>query len=169
MHRFSTVPTSMRRSWRRMTSSSPRGSIFAENGIGWQPGLDCLEGRFSMESDHEFTVQLTGEGTFVIKLLESVQIEGRGDAVVGRWSAFDLEAQGDTEAEVYQELLGGLQKQIGAGPGSPEFKPFAAYVRKHGTRLSDEEAAARELAKLREITVRWRVTNDEQYTVRLFE
>ena len=27
-----------------------------------------------MESDHEFTVQLTGEGTFVINLLESVQI-----------------------------------------------------------------------------------------------
>jgi thioredoxin len=122
-----------------------------------------------MDSDHEFTVQLTGEGTFVIKLLEAVQIERRGDAVVGRWSAFDLEAKGDTEAEVYQELLGGLQKQIGPGPGSPEFEPFAAYVREHGTRLSDEEAAARELTRLREITVRWRVTDDEQYMVRLFE
>jgi thioredoxin len=122
-----------------------------------------------MESDHEFAVQLTGEGTFVIKLLESVQTERRGDAVVGRWPAFNLEAEGDTEAEVYQELLGGLQKQIGAGPGSPEFEPFAAYVREHGTRLSDEEAAARELAQLREISVRWRVTDDEQYMVRLFE
>ena len=41
--------------------------------------------------------------------------------------------------------------------------------REHGTRLSDEEAAARELAQLREITVRWHVTDDEQYTVRLWQ
>jgi thioredoxin len=122
-----------------------------------------------MESDHEFTVQLDGAGIYAIKLLESVQIEGRGDVLFGRWPPFNLEAKGANEAEVYQGLLGGLQQQMGAGPGSPEFEPFAAYVRQHGTRLSTEEIAARELAQLREVTVRWRITDDEQYMVRLFE
>ena len=121
-----------------------------------------------MERGHEFTVNLPGEGTYVINLLEGVQIEQRGGTTIGRWPVFDLEAKGDSEAEVYQELLGGLRQQIG-GAGSPEFEPFAAYVREHGTRLSDEEAAARELAQLREIAVRWHVTDDEQYTVRLLQ
>jgi thioredoxin len=121
-----------------------------------------------MERGHEFTINLPGEGTYVINLLEGVQIEQRGGTTIGRWPVFDLEAKGDSEAEVYQELLGGLRQQIG-GAGSPEFEPFAAYVREHGTRLSDEEAAARELAQLREITVRWHVTDDEQYTVRLWQ
>jgi hypothetical protein len=121
-----------------------------------------------VERDHEFTVQLAGEDTYVVKLLEGVQIERRDDAVVGRWPDLDLDAKGDSEAEVYQEPLGGLRQKIRTGPGSSEFEPFAAYVREHGTRLSDEEAAARELAKLREITVRWHVTDDEQYMVRLF-
>ena len=122
-----------------------------------------------MERDHEFTVHLTGEGTYAVKLLEAVQIERQDDALVGRCPAFNLDAEGDNEAEVYQELLGGLQRQIGAGPGAPEFEPFAEYVRAHGTRLSDDEIVARELARLREITVRWRVTDDEQYMVRIFE
>jgi thioredoxin len=122
-----------------------------------------------MESDHEFTVPLPGGGIYAIKLLESVQIERRGDFIIGRWPAFDLEAKGANEADVYQELLGGLQQRIGADPTGPEFEPFAAFVREHGTRLSTEEVAARELAQLREITVRWRVTDDEQYMVRLFE
>jgi hypothetical protein len=65
-------------------------------------------------------------------------------------------------------LLGDLRQRIG-GPGSSEFEPFAAYVREHGTLLSDEEAANRELARLREIPIRWRVTDDEQYMVRLFQ
>jgi len=121
-----------------------------------------------MERGHEFTINLPGEGTYVINLLEGVQIEQRGGTTIGRWPVFDLEAKGDSEAEVYQELLGGLRQQIG-GAGSPEFEPFAAYLREHGTRLSDEEAAARELAQLREITVRWHVTDDEQYTVRLWQ
>jgi len=120
-----------------------------------------------MERGHEFTINLPGEGTYVINLLEGVQIEQRG-TTIGRWPVFDLEAKGDSEAEVYQELLGGLRQQIG-GAGSPDFEPFAAYVREHGTRLSDEEVAARELAQLREITVRWHVTDDEQYTVRLWQ
>src|SRR6478736_1051365 len=120
-----------------------------------------------MERGHEFTINLPGEGTYVINLLEGVQIEQRG-TTIGRWPVFDLEAKGDSEAEVYQELLGGLRQQIG-GAGSPDFEPFAAYVREHGTRLSDEEAAARELAQLREITVRWHVTDDEQYTARLWQ
>ncbi|HZN79114.1 MAG TPA: hypothetical protein VFC01_05400 [Mycobacterium sp.] len=122
-----------------------------------------------MERDHEFTVNLTDEDTYTVELLEAVQIERRDDATIGRWPPFNLNAKGDTEDEVYQELLGGLQQQIASGPGSPEFEPFAAYVREHGTRLSDEEAAARELAQLREMTVRWRVTDDEQYMVRLFQ
>jgi len=121
-----------------------------------------------MERGHEFTINLPGEGTYVINLLEGVQIEQRGGTTIGRWPVFDLEAKGDSEAEVYQELLGGLRQQIG-GAGSPDFEPFAAYVREHGTRLSDEEVAARELAQLREITVRWHVTDDEQYTVRLWQ
>ncbi|MDT5192963.1 MAG: thioredoxin 2 [Mycobacterium sp.] len=122
-----------------------------------------------MERSHEFTISLPGEGTYVIKLLEGVQLEQRDGATIGRWPAFDLDAKGDSESEVYQELLGGLQKRIGGGPGSPEFEPFAAYVLEHGTRLSDEEAAARELARLREITMRWHVSDDEQYTIRLWQ
>jgi thioredoxin len=122
-----------------------------------------------MERSHEFTISLPGEGTYVIKLLEGVQLEQRDGATIGRWPAFDLDAKGDSESEVYQELLGGLQKRIGGGPGSPEFEPFAAYVLERGTRLSDEEAAARELARLREITMRWHVSDDEQYTIRLWQ
>jgi thioredoxin len=121
-----------------------------------------------MERDHEFTVPLPGEGAYVIKLLENVQIERRDGAVVGRWPAFNLDAKGANEDEVYQQLLGGLQEQLGAGPGSPEFEPFVAYVREHGTRLSDQDAAAQELAQLRELAIRWNVTDDEQYRVRLF-
>jgi thioredoxin len=122
-----------------------------------------------MERGHEFTINVPGEGTHVIKLLDGVELEQIDGATVGRWAAFALEAKGDSEAEVYRELLGGLQKRISGGPGSPEYGPFAAYVLEHGTRLSDEEVAARELARLREITMRWRVTDDEQYMVRLFQ
>jgi thioredoxin len=111
---------------------------------------------------------LTGEDTYVIRLLEGVQIEQRDGVVVGHWPAFNLEAKGANADEVYQQLLGGLQEQLGAGPGSPEFEPFAAYVREHGRRLSDHESAARELAQLRELAIRWSVTDDEQYRVRLF-
>ena len=121
-----------------------------------------------MERDHEFTVQLAGEGAYVIKLLEGVQIERRDGAVVGQWPAFNLDAKGANEDEVYQQLLGGLQQQMGAGPGSPEFEPFVAYLREHGIRLSDQDAAAQELAQLRELAIRWNVTDDEQYRVRLF-
>ena len=121
-----------------------------------------------MERGHEFTVNLPGEGTFVIKLLESVQIEQSDDTVAGRWAAFDLDATAGTETEVYQELLGALQQRIGEA-GSPGFEPFAAYVRENGKRLSDEETEARELERLRQITIRWRVTDDEQYTVRPFQ
>jgi thioredoxin len=122
-----------------------------------------------MERSNEFTVTVPGEGTHVIKLLEGVEIEQRDGSLIGRWPAFDLEAEGDSEADVYQELLGGLQKLISGGPDSPEYRPFAAYVLEHGTRLSDDEAAARELARIRGITSRWHVTDDEQYTVRLFQ
>jgi thioredoxin len=121
-----------------------------------------------MERDHEFTVQLPGEGAYVIKLLEGVQIERRDDVIIGRWPAFNLDAKGANEDEVYQQLLGGLQEQMGAGPGSPEFEPFVAYVREHGIQLSDQDAAAQELAQLRELVIRWNVTDDEQYRVRLF-
>jgi thioredoxin len=122
-----------------------------------------------MERSHEFIINVPGEGTYVIKLLEGVEIEQQDAAMIGRWPAFGLDAESDSEAEVYQELLGGLQKQISGGPDSPEYEPFAAYVREHGRRLSDEEVAARELARLREITIRWHVSDDEQYTARLFQ
>jgi thioredoxin len=121
-----------------------------------------------MERGHEFTISLPGEGTYLIKLLEGVQIEQPDGITIARWPAFDLKAKGDSEAEVYQKLLGDVRQRTGS-PGTPEFEPFAAYVRRHGTRLSDEEAAARGLAQLREISVRWRVTDDEQYMVRLFQ
>jgi hypothetical protein len=88
--------------------------------------------------------------------------------MTGHWPAFDLKAKGDSEAEVYEVLLGGLQQHIGR-PGSPEFERFAVYVREQGTRLSDEEATAHELAQLREMTIRWHVTDDEQYMVRIFQ
>jgi thioredoxin len=121
-----------------------------------------------MDRDHEFTINPGGEDTYAVKLLAGVQIKQSDGKAVGHWPAFGLEATGDSEAAVYQELLGALQQQIGGGPGSPEYEPFAAYVREHGTRLSDEEVAARELARVREIAVRWDVTDDEQYMVRLF-
>jgi thioredoxin len=121
-----------------------------------------------MERDHEFTVQLPGEGAYAIKLLDGVQIERRDGAVVGQWPAFNLDAKGANEDEVYQQLLGGLQEQMGAGPGSPEFEPFVAYVREPGIRLSDQDVAAQELAQLRELVIRWNVTDNEQYRVRLF-
>jgi thioredoxin len=122
-----------------------------------------------MERDHEFTIQLPGGGTYVIQLLAGVQIEQSGGTTVGRWPAFDLQATGPTEADVYQKLLGALQQQLGGDPGSSAFKPFEAYVRAHGTRLSEAEVAARELAQLREMSVRWPVSDDEQYMVRLFQ
>ena len=121
-----------------------------------------------MERDHQFSVPLPGEGTYVIKLLDGVQIERRDGAVVGHWPVFNLDAKGANEDEVYQQLLGGLQEKMGAGPGSPEFERFAAYVREHGKQLSDQDAAAQELAQLRELPIRWSVTDDEQYRVRLF-
>jgi thioredoxin len=121
-----------------------------------------------MERGHEFSVDLPGEGTYVIKLLEGVQIEKTDDLTIGRWPAFDLEANGDSEDEVYAQLLGSLRHKTGE-PGSVEFGPFAAYLREHGTRLSADEVAARELAQLRDITVRWHVSDDEQYMVRLFQ
>ena len=120
-----------------------------------------------MERGYEFTVDLPGDATYIVRLLEGVQIENRGDTAIGRWPAFDLEAEGDTEDEVYDKLVGSLAQKTGAA-GSPEFEPFAAYVREHGTRLSETAAAARAQAQLAEITVRWRVTDDEQYMVPLF-
>jgi thioredoxin len=122
-----------------------------------------------MERGHEFTIELPGEGTYVIKLLEGVHIEkADGTTTVGHWPAFDLEAKGDSDGEVYQKLVGALREQTGV-PGSSEFEPLAAYVREHGTRMSDEDVAARELARVREISVRWHATDDEQYMVKLFQ
>jgi thioredoxin len=122
-----------------------------------------------MERDHEFTVTLPGDGSYAVKLLDGVHVERADGTTIGHWPAFDLDAAGDNEAEVYHELLSDLQQQIGDGSGSPEFQSFAAYVREHGARLSDEEIAAQELAQLRAMTIRWRVTDDEQYTVRLWQ
>ena len=70
-----------------------------------------------MERGHEFSVDLPGEGTYVIKLLEGVQIEKTDGATIGRWPAFDLEANGDSEDEVYAQLLGSLRHKTGE-PGS---------------------------------------------------
>jgi thioredoxin len=120
-----------------------------------------------MERGHEFTINLPGDGTYVIKLFDGVHIEESDGTTIGRWPAFGLTATGDSKEDVCQKLLGALQQEVGE-PGSPEFEPLAAHVRERGRRLSDEEVAARELAMLREITVRWRVTDDEQYMVKLF-
>ena len=125
--------------------------------------------RGPMERTHEFTINLRDHGTYAVKLLEGVQVERCDGATVGRWPAFDLEATGGSEGDVYQELLGDLQQRIIGGPGSPVYERFAAYVREYGARLSDEEVSARQLAQLREITVRWPVTDDEQYMVPPFE
>jgi thioredoxin len=121
-----------------------------------------------MERGNEFSVDLPGECTYVIKLLEGVQIEQTDDVTIGRWPAFDLEANGASEDEVYAQLLGSPRQKTGE-PGSEEFGPFAAYLREHGTPLSADEVAARELAQLRDITVRWHVSDDEQYMVQLFQ
>ncbi len=122
-----------------------------------------------MERDHEFTVKLPGDGSYAVKLLEGVHVERVDGTTLGHWPAFELDAEGDSDAEVFRELLSGLQQQLGAGSDSPEFESFAAYVREHGSRLSDEEVADRELAQLRSMTTRWRVTDDEQYMVRLWQ
>ncbi|MFE1596856.1 thioredoxin family protein [Nocardia sp. NPDC058705] len=121
-----------------------------------------------MERGYEFAVVLPGHGTYRVTLLEGVEIDDQAGETVGRWSAFDLHARGDSEGAVYQELLGGLQQRIAAGPGSPEFEAFAVYVRERGSRLSDEEIAARELTQVHETSVRWRITDDEQYVVNLW-
>ena len=84
-----------------------------------------------MQRGHEFSVDLPGEGTYVIKLLEGVQIEKTHDLTIGRWPAFDLEANGEGEDEVYAQLLGSLRQKTGQ-PGSVDFGPFAAYLREHG-------------------------------------
>src|SRR5262249_38316866 len=118
--------------------------------------------------DHQFVRELPGDGTYFVRLLEGVQIEKRNDTWVGRWPAFNLEAEGESEAEVYQQLLDSLQEQIG-DLGSPEYQPFAAYVGEHGRRLSDEESATHYLVQLHKFTVRWRVRDDEQYEVRLWQ
>ena len=121
-----------------------------------------------MERDHEFIVRLP-DATYAIKLFEGVHLDKSNEPnLIGRWPAFDLQATGDAADDVYQKLLLALQKQVGE-PGTAEFEPFAAYVRDRGTPLSDEDVAARELAQLRDIAVRWHVTDDEQYTVRLFQ
>jgi thioredoxin len=122
-----------------------------------------------MERDHEFTVKLPGDGSYAVKLLGGVHVERVDGATLGHWPAFELDAEGDSDAEVFRELLSGLKQQLGAGSDSPEFESFAVYVREHGARLSDEEVADRELAQLRSMTTRWRVTDDEQYMVRLWQ
>jgi hypothetical protein len=48
-----------------------------------------------MERGHEFTINLRGAGTYVIRLLEGVQIEMAEGRTIGRWPACDLEAKGD--------------------------------------------------------------------------
>jgi thioredoxin len=121
-----------------------------------------------MERGHEFTVDLPGDGTYIVKLFEGVRVDDESGTAVGRWPAFGLEATADTEPAVYDALVRKLAQQTGA-PGSPEFEPFAAYVRERGTRLSEEDAAARAQARLSEISIRWRVNDNEQYMVRLFK
>ncbi|SBS70506.1 Thioredoxin-1 (modular protein) [uncultured Mycobacterium sp.] len=121
-----------------------------------------------MDRDYEFTIKLPDEGMYLIKLLDGVQIEQRDGTTTGCWPAFDLEATAQTEAEVYQQLVSDLRQRTGGDPAAAEFQPLAAYVREHGTRLTDDEVADRELAQLRAITLRWHITDDEQYMVRLF-
>jgi thioredoxin len=120
-----------------------------------------------MKRDHEFTMNVPDEGTYAFTLFDGVDIETSDGITIGRWPAFGLTATGDSEEDVYQKLLTALQEQSGQ-PGSAEFEPLAAHVREHGRRLSDEEIAARELAMLRELSLRWHVTDDEQYMVKLF-
>ena len=107
------------------------------------------------------------EGMYAFTLFDGVDIEASDGTTIGRWPAFGLTATGDSEEDVYQKLLRALQEQSGQ-PGSAEFEPLAAHVREHGRRLSDDEIAARELAMLRELALRWHVTDDEQYMVKLF-
>ena len=121
-----------------------------------------------MERDHEFTINLPADATYVIKLFDGVHVEESDGTMIGHWPAFDLKATGDSADDVYQKLLRALEQRVG-DPGTAEFEALAVYVRERGTRLSDEEVAARELAGLREINVRWHVTDDEQYMVRLFQ
>jgi thioredoxin len=122
-----------------------------------------------MDRDHEFTIALPDDGVYSIRLFEGVQIESLSGASLGRWPALDLEATAETEAEVYQQLLSDLRQRFGADPDAPEFQPLAAYVRAHGTRLTQDEVDARELQRVRAISVRWHVTDDEQYMVPLFK
>jgi hypothetical protein len=48
-----------------------------------------------MERGHEFTIELLGHGTYVVKLLERVEIEQSAGVTLGRWPDFDLQAKSD--------------------------------------------------------------------------
>ena len=120
-----------------------------------------------MERDHRFTVRLP-EAAYVVALFENVEFAPDDGGVTGRWPAFDLSTSGADEAEVLQQMLAEVPKRFGV-QGRPEYEPFADYVRTHGTRLSAEESAARDLDLVRGLDTRWRVTDDEQYTVRLWQ
>ncbi|MBB3603779.1 thioredoxin [Mycolicibacterium sp. BK556] len=122
-----------------------------------------------MDRDYEFVIALADDAVYAIRLLEGVEIEQSDGTTIGRWPAFDLEATADTEAEVYQQLLSDLRERSGTDHDAPQYQPLAAYVREHGTRLTQDDIAARELARLRAISLRWHVTDDEQYMVQLFK
>jgi hypothetical protein len=38
-----------------------------------------------MERGYHFTVDLPGDATYIVRLLEGVQIENRGGTAIGRW------------------------------------------------------------------------------------
>jgi hypothetical protein len=108
------------------------------------PGMDAFAGASLYTSRWpKGGFDLTGKRVGVIGTGSTgVQIDKSDGTAIGRWPAFDLEATGDSEDDVLEKLMGCLQQKTG-DPGSSEFEPFAAYVREHGTRLSEEAAAAR--------------------------
>lgn len=120
-----------------------------------------------MRRDQEFTFPLD-DGTYVVKLFDGVVTERSGDTTTGRWPAFDLSAEGDSDEDVFDALLSALRERIGVDQAAPAYRPLLDYVRDHGTRLTAEEVAEREVENCRNVRLRWRFTEDEQYLVPFF-
>ncbi len=120
-----------------------------------------------MERDHVFTFDVAGDGVYDVTLFEAVDVEEHGGTVTGHWPEFDIQVAGGSAAEVYDAVMAELRRQVGdAGPTA--YAPLMEYVRRHGVRVPETEVAARERKRVEALTVRWCVSDDEQYTVAPF-
>ena len=121
-----------------------------------------------MERDAPLTFMLD-DGLYEAPILRDVRLEEGVHTVVGRWTTFGFEAEGDSAAEVYRDLLSMLMQRVGNEPSAPSFQPLAALMRERGRRLPADEIIRREDEWLREVELPWTVSVDDQYRVALFK